>query len=496
MAQTSFPEQAVYFYAKQLFPDALSRYKAFPNSKLELDIFIPSLSIGIEYDGKYYHGFEDSKIREKKKFELCLKHHIKLIRIKEGEPIEWFNEAANETHYIKVRIKDDQLNAFLYNFFFRLTTFTRKTLYLPISINIKRDRNKIMEYLADVSKSFGKLYPDLAKNWDKETNGKLTPFMFTPGSNHKATFVCERCGRKFTCEIVNAVKWKRKLCKKCSMSENGLNCTKRIVEERGSLADFFPEVINEWDNKKNGAITPNSIPPHYKNKVYWKCQKCGYEWFQSPAGRIHHDILSKCPHCAGRVAMKGVDDLETLYPDIAKEWDYERNGNVLPSQIRPRSSQLRYWICSKHGTSFKAAPANRVRGCGCIKCKGEKIINKAGFKVEQYSKDLKYIRTYNSLNEVGRILDMSPEAIRQAILKGALSANCYWKYQGTEFTTLRPDKKHAVIGTNLKTGEVIEFESAREAERKLGIGHSKIMNVCNKKPKYNSAGGYKWEFKK
>ena len=116
-------------------------------------------------------------------------------------------------------------------------------------------------------------------------------------------------------------------------------------------------------------------------------------------------------------------------------------------------------------------------------------------KIEQYSKDLMYLNTFTSLNEAGRILNISPEAIRQAALTGTLSANCYWKYEGTEFRDLKPDKKHAVIAVNVKTGESIEFESAREAERVTGVGHSKIMKCCKGVEKYNSAGGFYWHFR-
>ena len=42
--QTSFPEQAIYFYIKQLFSDSINRYI---DTGKELDIFIPSINIGI-----------------------------------------------------------------------------------------------------------------------------------------------------------------------------------------------------------------------------------------------------------------------------------------------------------------------------------------------------------------------------------------------------------------------------------------------------------------
>ena len=76
-----------------------------------------------------------------------------------------------------------------------------------------------------------------------------------------------------------------------------------------------------------------------------------------------------------------------------------------------------------------------------------------------------------------------------------MSANFYWKFEGQEFGKLKPDKKHQIIGINVKTGERFEFESAREAERVTGAGHTKIMKCCNKEPKYKTAKGYYWYFK-
>ena len=73
------------------------------------------------------------------------------------------------------------------------------------------------------------------------------------------------------------------------------------------------------------------------------------------------------------------------------------------------------------------------------------------------------------------------------------------------------NNKHskAVVGTNIKTGEIVEFYSMHEAERRLGISSSLISGVCigkkqkkgknkNGETRYSipkSAGGYKWEYK-
>lgn len=48
--QTSFPEQAIYYYVRRFYTDAINGYREiFDNN--ELDVYIPSIKVGIEYDG-------------------------------------------------------------------------------------------------------------------------------------------------------------------------------------------------------------------------------------------------------------------------------------------------------------------------------------------------------------------------------------------------------------------------------------------------------------
>ena len=50
--QTSHAEAFFYCLLKQIFSDAMHRAKV---KKIEMDIYIPSINVGIEYDGSYYH---------------------------------------------------------------------------------------------------------------------------------------------------------------------------------------------------------------------------------------------------------------------------------------------------------------------------------------------------------------------------------------------------------------------------------------------------------
>ena len=90
--QTSFAEQATYYYVKMLYPDAVSRYTASFLNRMELDIYIPSIKLAIEYDGEAWHGKNTLK-REERKYKICKKNKIKLIRLREKMP-EFPNDIA------------------------------------------------------------------------------------------------------------------------------------------------------------------------------------------------------------------------------------------------------------------------------------------------------------------------------------------------------------------------------------------------------------------
>ena len=77
--KTSFPEQAIYFYLSKL--DSKARNRELINNEVEVDIYLPSLNIGIEYDGEYFHAGTYEK--EQRKNEFLKAQGIRLIRIKE-----------------------------------------------------------------------------------------------------------------------------------------------------------------------------------------------------------------------------------------------------------------------------------------------------------------------------------------------------------------------------------------------------------------------------
>jgi hypothetical protein len=58
----------------------------------------------------------------------------------------------------------------------------------------------------------------------------------------------------------------------------------------------------------------------------------------------------------------------------------------------------------------------------------------------------------------------------------------------------REDCSKPVLQFDKDGNFIARFPSAKEVERRLKIGNSQICGVCNHKPSYHTAGGYKWEW--
>ena len=93
-------EKEVFEFVKSIYNgEILENHKGmFPNKQMELDIYLPSLSLGIEFDGEYWHSKEGVKERDEKKNQLCDEKGIKLLRIREED---WDNNRQSVKEKIK-----------------------------------------------------------------------------------------------------------------------------------------------------------------------------------------------------------------------------------------------------------------------------------------------------------------------------------------------------------------------------------------------------------
>ena len=137
---------------------------------------------------------------------------------------------------------------------------------------------------------------------------------------------------------------------------------KRYVSDNAQL-------MAEWNWERNTAVAPSQLTLGNKKKVWWKCSK-GHEWQSAVSNRTKG---SGCPYCSGRYSIKGENDLKTINPTLAKEWNYEKNNGLTPMDVLPSSNKKVWWKCQK-GHEWITSVANRSKGNGCPYCSNKIVL--------------------------------------------------------------------------------------------------------------------------
>lgn len=340
---TSFPEYAILYYLKECGLEAIHSYK---EKGYELDIYIPAKRIAIEYDGSFWHQNKIKKDLEKN-FK-CKKDGIKLFRIREGLPP--LNDSSID--YVVQDFKKD-LPPILE---IVLSNIIDKT----VDIDLTRDAIAIENLREFKEKENSLLFsnPEMANEWNHEKNGKLKPEHFSSNSNKHVWWICS-----------NRHEWKARI----SSRNAGNGCPycsgKKVFNGFNDLRTINPSLAREWNREKNGNLKPEQFSVNSDKKVWWKCSK-GHEWESTISNR---NKGTGCPYCAGKKVLKGFNDLQTVNPHLAKEWNYNKNMGLTPMDVMPKSGKKVWWKCT-NGHEWQATIAHRTNGSGCPYCSGRYVI--------------------------------------------------------------------------------------------------------------------------
>lgn len=213
------------------------------------------------------------------------------------------------------------------------------------------------------------LMPELAVEWSN-LNAPLMPDQIAPYSNKKVWWTCPK-GHEYQSTVANHTAGNR--CPYCA--------NKKFLPGYNDLASMMPELAAEWSDK-NLPLTPNQLPAWNQGSYWWKCPDCGNEYKSSMS---HRKKKYSCPYCKGFTVLPGFNDLSTTDPDIAAEWDMERNNGQKPEQFFRASWRFIWWKCSK-GHSFTCRIRNRtIDREECSVCKAEFTICLSGLLMILYA---------------------------------------------------------------------------------------------------------------
>ena len=366
--KTSFPEYALAYYLKKYGFDVEHSYRG---KGYELDIYIPPMKTAIEYDGYYWHKHRMSNDLGKNK--KCKRDGIKLYRIRENLPK--LNDSS-----IDYVIHDNQKNLSQV-----LEEVLSEIVSTCVDVDLERDAVEIENLREFKEKENSILFSNekLSNEWNYKKNGNLKPEHFSANSHKKAWWKCSK-GHEWQASIANRNKGHG--CPYCS--------GKKALRGYNDLQTVNPNLSKEWNYEKNDGLTPIDVTSNSNKKVWWRCEK-GHEW----EARINsRSDGNGCPYCSGRYAIKGENDLQTVNPDLAKEWNYEKNNGLMPNDVLPSSNKKVWWKCDK-GHEWQSTIANRTDGHGCPYCSGRFVI-KGENDLQTVNPDLAKEWNYEKNNEL------------------------------------------------------------------------------------------------
>lgn len=207
--------------------------------------------------------------------------------------------------------------------------------------------------------------------WDWQANGCASPWTAPPTLD--AWYVCQTCHNRYQAPIRRRA--------------NGAACQicndQQIVPGVNDLASRRPDIAAQWDPTPGvNSRTPEQVTPRSRRTMGWLCPRCGHRWRTSVVSRSNADDCKQCALLTRQDAQEprailrpGVNDLATLYPNLAAQWDPTPGVNAQkPQQLTAQSNRRIGWKCPTCTARWTAPVYGRVAGGGCPVCAGQRTL--------------------------------------------------------------------------------------------------------------------------
>ena len=190
-------------------------------------------------------------------------------------------------------------------------------------------------------------FPNLAKEWDYEKNDSLTPDQVMPGSRMKVWWKIEYTDPKINKKHI--LSWRTSVVERTK----GYGCpylsNKKVIQGLNDLATTHPFLAVQWHPTKNGSLKPEMVTYGSSQQVWWLQEYYDselnktfqFDWKASVNARTNRD--TGCPYLSNTSVWPGFNDLQTRYPEISAQWDYEKNGNLTPDKVIATSQAVAWW---------------------------------------------------------------------------------------------------------------------------------------------------------
>lgn len=221
--------------------------------------------------------------------------------------------------------------------------------------------------------------PELAKQWHPTKNIGLknkyghdisTPDKVTISSGQKVWWLLQYDvpdgypiehlrGEHFDFE------WEAKISERVAGNGCPFLTGKKVWPGFNDLSTTHPELASQWHPTKNENLRSENITRGYDKKVWWylsydvpndcpieelRGKHFDFEWQDRIHDRTNQN--SGCPFLSGHQVWKGFNDLETVNPELAKQWHPIKNKGLkdgkgrdisTPDKVAPNANQKVWW---------------------------------------------------------------------------------------------------------------------------------------------------------
>lgn len=255
-------------------------------------------------------------------------------------------------------------------------------------------------------------YPNALAFWDKDRNA-CAPEEVSAGSDKKVNFKCAKSpDHVWTAQV-----------KSLTLQGTGCPyCSNRRLSVTNSLFTCFPDLATEFDEKlnKNNA---EGVMAYSDKKYWWRCSKNPKHVWESGMNKRTKSGRG-CPYCAGHKVLEE-ESLAAIFPDLVAEWDWDKNAQLNPSALPPKSDKRVWWICSSNiEHKWQAQIKNRSNGNGCPYCSGIKrttetsIVTLAPILAKQFDSEL---------NSPTKAEEVAPSSSKEFFWRCLVNPNHVWK---------------------------------------------------------------------
>lgn len=189
---------------------------------------------------------------------------------------------------------------------------------------------------------------------------------------------------------------------------------------RELLSATHPHLFDEIVKSCSYDFNVEKITNGSQKFVIWESKDCEHTFEMSIINRVRS--RTNCPYCCGQRVLPGFNDLQTLFPDLIDEWDFERNL-VQPSELTAFSHKTAYWSCTE-GHQWEAPIYSRAKhnnGCGI--CSNRIIVDGVN---DPLSLDTLNVRSEWSARNGLSIEEAAKNSIYESFLWNCINCSTEW----------------------------------------------------------------------